>query len=423
MRDTPRLLSLPGRWLPLLILLAAALITLMLIKTRDQPQAQDAQIKRWNVNSLQLEPVTAAPELELYGQFEAPQLTRLSSALNADVQQILVHEGDRVAQGHLLLQLDPREAELQLRQRQAELAATEARIAAEHNRHRNDLRSLKLEQEVQALNEQRVSRAERLHQRTLLSQEQLDNTRLTTRQQALAIRARQQAITDHPNRLAQLNAERNRVQALVDNAELDLSRSRIRAPFNARILSIDTAVGNRVRSGDHLLTLYDIDRLQLRAQVPEQLLPTLRQAMTRDGDAPNGLPARASLNRQPITLSLDRLAARINAGQAGVDALFTLKDQSAQPVPGQTLSLRLQLPNQPGLYALPPSALYGNDRLYRLVDDDRLQAVRVQVVGQQHLDGQAPRLLISSAQLKPGDRVITTQLPNAIGGLPVRVVE
>ncbi|GAA0694740.1 hypothetical protein GCM10009104_22820 [Marinobacterium maritimum] len=423
MRDTPRRLSLPGRWLPLLILLAAALITFVLIKTKDQPEAQEAQIKRWNVNSLRLEPVTVAPELELYGQFEIPQLTQLSSALNADVQQIFVREGDRAERGSLLLQLDPREAELLLRQRKAELAAVEARIAAEHNRHRNDLRSLKLEQEVQALNEQRVSRAASLHERKLLSQEQLDNSHLTTRQQALAIRARQQSITDHPNRLAQLNAERDRAQALVDTAELDLSRSRIQAPFNARIVSIDSAVGNRTRPGDRLLSVYDLDRLQLRAQIPEQLLPTLRKAVNGQADTATRLSAHALINGEPVSLTLDRLAARINAGQAGVDALFSINDQSAQPVPGQTLNLRLQLPQQSGLYALPASALYGSDRLYRLVDDNRLQAVQVQVIGQQYPAGQAPRLLVSAAALKPGDRVITTQLPNAIGGLPVQVVE
>ncbi|GAA0792718.1 efflux RND transporter periplasmic adaptor subunit [Marinobacterium sediminicola] len=423
MRDTSRLLSLPSRWLPLAILLAAALITFVLIKTREQPQAQEAGVKRWNVNSIELTPISARPELKLYGQFEAPQLTRLSSALNADVQRIEVREGDRVQQHSLLLELDAREVELQLRQRQSELAAVEARIAAEHNRHRNDLRSLKLEQEVQALNEERVSRAERLHQRTLLSQEQLDNTRLTTRQQALAIRARQQAIADHPNRLAQLHAERDRAQALVDSAQLDLSRTRIQAPFNARIVSIDTAIGNRTRTGDRLLTLYDLDRLQLRAQVPEHLLPILRQGLDSQAGEAEKLSAHAMMQGTSVRLSLARLAARVNAGQAGVDALFTLMDTNVQAVPGQTLSLTLKLPEQSGLYALPPSALYGSNRIYRIVDDDRLQGIEVHLVGQHHPGGQPEQLLVSSAELKPGDRVITTQLPNAIGGLPVKVVE
>lgn len=413
MRDISRLPPGLRRWLPLLILLLAALVTFVLIKTKQEPAAREAQLKRWNVQVVQLQPISAHPELELYGQLEAPQLTRLSSALNADVHTLIAREGDTLAKGTPLLLLDPRETELQLRQRQAELASVAARIAAEHNRHRNDQRSLKLEQEVQVLNEDRVRRAESLHTRKLLSQEQLDNTRLTTRQQALAIRARQQAIADHPNRLAQLEAEQARIQALVDSAELDLSRTRILAPFNARVVSIDTAQGNRVRPGDRLLTLYDLDRLQLRAQVPEQLLPLLRSHLhtaaspkipddqgsslepinspepATSHEQANSLElkdslelkknpeltASAQLNGQPLNLQLDRLAARIGQGQAGVDALFSLHSPDTHPVPGQTLNLRLQLPLRSDLYALPPSALYGHDRLYRLAAENRLQAV------------------------------------------------
>ncbi|MBR9828290.1 MAG: biotin/lipoyl-binding protein [Oceanospirillales bacterium] len=418
MRDTPRFSPLIQRMLPLLVLLAAVLIAYILFKTRDQPQAQEAPLKRWNVTALSLQPVSAAPELELYGQIEAPQLTQLSSALNADVLTIEVREGDAVAAGELLLQLDPRESEFQLRQRQAEQAAIDARIAAEHNRQRNDLRSLQLEQEVQRLNEQRADRAERLRERNLLSQEQLDNTRLTTRQQALALQSRQQAIADHPHRLAQLTAEHQRAQALIDSAALELSRTRILAPFNGRIVSIDTAVGNRTRSGDLLLTLYDRDRLQLRAQIPESWLPTLRRAL-----AGTALHAHALIDDHPLLLELDQLAARIGPGQAGIDALFRLQDTQVAALPGQTFNVRLQLPAQDGLFALPPTALYGSDRLYRLVEDDRLQSVEVQIAGQrQHEDGHQ-EVLVSSTVLQPGDRIITTQLPNAIGGLPVRVVE
>lgn len=421
MRDRSRPSApLAQRLLPWLILLAATLITLILIQTRTQPQAREADLKRWNVQIRVLQPITAAPELALYGQIESPQLTRLSSALSADVQAIRVREGEHVDAGQLLLELDPREATLQLRQRQAELAAIEARLAAEHNRHRSDLRSLELEQQVQALNEQRVQRAERLFARQLLSQEQLDSTRLTTRQQALAIRARQQAIADHPHRLAQLEAERERALALLASAELELSRTRIQAPFSARIVSIDSAVGNRVRAGDALITLYDLQRLQLRAQVPQPLLARLQPLLA----AGTPLSARARLGEQPLTLTLERLAARVGSGQAGVDALFTLGATDTPPLPGQTLSLQLQLPPRSGLFALPPSALYGSDRVYRLVDDDRLEAVSVEVVGQRQPDADAPpELLVSSAALAAGDRIIITQLPNAIGGLPVQVVE
>lgn len=406
------------RLLPLIILLLAALATTALVQTRERPSAQETPLKRWHVAALAVTPISATPELTLYGQFEPPQITRLSSALSADVRRIAAVEGAFLPAGSLLLELDEREATLLLQQRRAELNAAKARIAAEHTRHRHDLQSLQLEQSVQALNDDRVKRAESLQARNLLSQEQLDSTRQTYRQQALTIEARRQMIADHPNRLAQLTAERDRLQSLVDSAELDLSRTRISAPFNARILSIETAVGNRVRPGDPLLTLYDSDRLQLRAQLPDSWRAQVALALH------NGpVFAQTYWAGEPVKLQLDRLAARVNPGQAGVDALFRLPERHTLLLPGQTLQLELQLPPRDNLFALPPEALYGTDLLYRLAADDRLEAVQVEVAGQRRQADGRHQLLVTSADLRSGDRVIITQLPNAIGGLPVKVVE
>lgn len=410
--------SLLHRLLPVLILAVAAAITSGLILTREQPQASAAPIKRWNVNATTLKPVTASPELSIYGQFEPPQTTRLSSAINADVLAIPAQEGQTLEAGALLLRLDERDLQLQLRQRQADLAAVDARIQAEYTRHRHDLKALKLEQDVQTLNRDRVQRAESLHQKNLLSQEQLDSTRQTARQQALAIENRRQSIDDHPNRLAQLKAERERLQSLVEASELDLARARIRAPFNARVLEINTSVGNRVRPGDPLITLYDLDRIQLRAQLPDHWRDRLTEAQHKAE-----LVAQARLNGQHYQLRLERLAARINTGQAGLDALFSVPPALKTPLPGQTLELQLQLPPRPGLFALPPEALYGSDRVYRLAEEDRLESVTVEVAGKRRNADGRQQVLLASPELKAGDLVITTQLPNAIGGLPVRVVE
>ncbi len=412
---TPRLLK---RLLPVLILAVAVLITFTLVKTRQSPAAQEPSIKRWNVTAIELEATRASPELTLYGQFEPPQTTHLSSALNADVSRIQASEGETLGKGSLLLELDAREVSLQLRQRQADLAAIDARIAAENIRYQHDRSSLKLEQDVQALNQDRVARSESLQQRNLLSQEQLDSNRQTLRQQALAIEARRQAIADHPNRLAQLEAERERLLSQIELTELDLERTRILAPFNARVLSIETAVGNRVRPGDRLISLYDVDRLQLRAQVPDHWREQLSQAL-----AQGSVEAEAELNGQPVQLELRRLAARINPGQAGVDALFSLPASNLPPLPGQTLAIRLLLPVQEGLFALPPEALYGTDRVYRLAEEDRLQSIPVELTGQRRLPSGQQQVLVRAESLKNGDRIITTQLPNAIGGLPVKVVD
>ena len=68
---------------------------------------------------------------------------------------------------------------------------------------------------------------------------------------------RQNNLNDHPNRLAQLQASAAQSQAQLDFAELDLERTVINAPFDGRILNVNTAVGNRARNGDQVVTLYN----------------------------------------------------------------------------------------------------------------------------------------------------------------------
>ena len=71
---------------------------------------------------------------------------------------------------------------------------------------------------------------------------------------------------------------------------------------------------------------------------------------------------------------------------------------------------------------LPYEAIYGTDRIYRL-EGERMRTLQVERVGEQRgLDGSA-RVLVRSPELKAGDEIVITQLPNAMDGLRVRVAE
>jgi hypothetical protein len=121
-------------------------------------------------------------------------------------------------------------------------------------------------------------------------------------------------------------------------------------------------------------------------------------------------------------LRLSRLASEVDKGKSGVDALFEIEDGKFAPEPGRTLSLTLTLPAQDNIIAIPPLALYGTDRVYR-VNDGKLEAVTVNRVGDTRATNNQPWVLVTSEQLSEGDKIITTQLPNAITGLPVKAME
>lgn len=404
------------KWLlPLLFILLAVAIFAYMRATKPQAPSKPAQEKLWAVSVMEAQPAAYQPELTLYGKVETPRMSTLSASVTADVLAVNTDEGDAFEHEALLIQLDERDSRLLLAQRSADLAAIDAQIDAEKVRHSANLKALTLEKNLLALTQKSVERYENLAKRSVASQNQLDEARRSYQQQALALNARQEAINDHPNRLRQLEANRQRAQALLDAAQLDLERCQIRPRYTGRVARLHVAPGDRVRSGDPLITLYGLERLEVRAQIPAKALPALRAAIA------SGEPLHASalLDQQPLELTLQRLAAEVDGARAGVDAFFSLSSDSRLPEPGRALALNLKLPEQPQLLALPPQALYGLDRIYRITDG-RLDAVSVERIGDVTLPEGEARVLVRSDSILAGDRIVTTQLPNAIAGLKVK---
>jgi multidrug efflux pump subunit AcrA (membrane-fusion protein) len=406
-------------WILPLIALAAAIGIFMALKS-SKPQAPSRPVveKTWSVQTQKVSFSSIRPEVVLYGQVESVKMTQLSSSVTAFVEAVTSKEGQRVEKGDLLVKLDPRDTQLIVRQREADLLSIDARISAASIQNNADKKALNIEKKLYALANKSVSRYQNLSKRKVSSDDQLDTARKNLQQQALALNNREQAINAFPSVYAQLKAEQEKIKALRDSALLDLKRTSITAPFEARISSITTATGDRVKSGDPLITLYDPTQLQLRSQVPSKILPWVRQGLLDN----KSLTASAVIDKQTIALQLSHLASSVSNGNTGVDALLQFTPEQFIPEPGRTLSLTLLLPAVDNVIAIPPSALYGTDRLYR-VRDAKLESVIINKVGDAHDASGSPLILIQPGDLHEGDLFITTQLPNAISGLPVKMTE
>ena len=397
-----------------LLLLSAAIMTLMaLIATKPGATAKPPQERSWSVDTATVEPGPHHPTLRLYGRVESPRTAMLTAALTADVLSVPVHEGQDIKRGETLLTLDPRDLELELTQRQADVAQLQAQIDSENTRFQSDQRALEQEQTLLELNQQALDRATTLKRRKLGSDSELDQSRQDLVRQQLALNPRQQAIDDHPARLAQLQARLDRARALRDETTLQLQRCTLQAPFDGRIAEVMVSPGSRVRGGEQLLEVYDTDALEIRAQIPEAQVAALRRGLAEFGS----LPARATLDGSPLTLRLTRLAGRVDPGRGGIEALFQLHGGELAPRLGRFIDLTLELPALDHAILLSGSALYGTHRVYQVVDE-RLVAVDVERLGSIS-DADETRFLVRSDALQAGDQILITQLANAIAGLKV----
>ncbi len=202
----------------------------------------------------------------------------VTAQLTALVDAVLHDVGASVEKGKLLVRLDDANARLALAQAKASLAALDAQV---------------LEASLRAEN------AEELLERNFISDEEL-----VARRAALAV--------------VQANREAQRVA--VEAAELDLSRTRIRAPFDAVIIDRHAQVGGYVQPGTALLTLSQQDGREVDAEIDARYRDSLTVGTVATFDSRD--------NRWAIRL--ERLSSVVDPASRTVRGRFSFVDGEAE---------------------------------------------------------------------------------------------
>ncbi|MCP5162656.1 MAG: HlyD family efflux transporter periplasmic adaptor subunit [Hahellaceae bacterium] len=381
--------------------------------TQSVPVKAEKTEKAWPVDIQRVLAATETPQITLLGAVESPFSSTLSAVVSADVLETPKLEGIQVRKGDLLVRLDDKEIVLLLEQREADVLDLNAKVNSEIARHQANIEGLEGQKALLKLAENAVRREQKLSQSNVSSAAKIDQAQQSLETVRLNYIAKQLDVQDHPHRLAQLQAQLTRAKASVAQTRLDLSRTRIQAPYDGTITQLLVSPGERVRVGDKLVEMYDTEQAEIRAQIPERWVQNLSQALMA-GQQPL---AQLQAPYNGIGLTLIRLSGEVNSGTGGVDGLFRITSPDAGLIRGKTVNLTLNLPPIHQVYRLPISALYGTNRIYRL-KDERLDALDIEVLGR-NLEQEQQQILFTCATLKDQDQVITTQLPNAINGLKV----
>lgn len=402
--------------LPLIFLLSGIGAFAYLKLTKAEQPSMEIRERVWRVKVLEAQPATLAPSLTLYGRVENPQVLKAAAPAEAVVQRVLAKEGQAVAAGQLLLELDPRDFQPRLEQALADVTQLEAELSAERQRHDSDRQALQREREILQLARAEVQRAERLQQKNLGSESALDQARQEAARQALVVINRELAISNHDSRVRQLEARLLRARAELEQRQLELDRSRVEAPFSGLVSRLAVAPGDRVRKADVMLELYDPRALEVRARIPAPYRDELHQSLTQ------GLPilGLTGLGDGEVRLRLERLSGA--ADPRGIDGLFRIDKGLHGLRLGEMLQFRLQRPPQDNALSLPYQSLYGGDRVY-LLEEGRMRAARIQPLGNLIDDQGEERLLVASGEIHAGDQVVITHLPNAVTGLRAEAVD
>jgi len=399
---------------PVLVVCTTIALLFLMKLFQPEPKVIVQQEKTWVVNTQVLLDGEQSPQVRMFAHIESPYTSVLTSAISADVQSLQVREGQHVLKGQPLIVLDETDVQLAFEQHFANNAEIEASIVLENNRYKNDLVALKLEKSLESLAETKLAREKKTSKTNLTSKSSLDLQKQALYQQNLSLDKRQLDVKNHSARLAQLEAKRMRSQALLRQAEIDVQRAIVIAPFDGVVLETSVSPGERVRVGEKLLEIYATEQVELRAQLPQKYIAVIKKSLRNDVI----LTAMIKTTAGDFFVDLDRVSGVVAQSGSGVDALFKLPNEWVNAFTiGETVGLTLSLPAVQHVFSVPVSAIYGTDRIYRVIDN-RLQSISIEVVGNQFA-GNKQLVLVKSDTLQAGDEIITTQLPHAINGLKI----
>ena len=379
--------------LPVLVLAVAGYATVTMIRNRPAPETHQAAILLPLVETMQ----TGYSDITLSVFAEGTVSPRTVSELTPEVSGRVIEVAESLVvggffeQGDVLLRIDSREYELAIIRAQAAIAQSKLRLETE-----------------------RQESAVAMEEWELLG---------TGPPTPLAIREPQ---------IAEALAALASAEAALQQAEYDLERTVVQAPFAGRVRQKRIDVGQFVARGNSIATLYAVDAAEVRLPIPDSELAFLNLPFVYRGDelaigSVRGpkvvLRAEFAGRRHEWRGTIVRTEGEIDPRTRMVYAIARIEDPYA----------RGKSPNRPPLavgmfveaeitgrsfgrvMVLPRTVLRGVDRVLIVDETDQIRFRQVEL-----LRLERDRILVKSG-IEENDRIIFSPLENAVDGMRVQV--
>jgi membrane fusion protein, multidrug efflux system len=340
----------PGARRRLLLWIAAGVVVvggiaagLMLARTADGKGKKKSDKETPTASPVELTEVrrgSVSTWLQTTSTLEARNSASLVARRQGEVVQIVAEEGQWVKKGQLLTRLDD----------------TEARLAVQ----RNELAAQMARRELE--------RGKQLHEKSYLSQRELDD----------------------------LEWKRRSADVALDEARFALGQTRLVAPFAGRVTERLVNLGETVGAGKECFRLQDFDPILARVYFPERDLSRVRV----------GQSATVTLESYPGREFRARVALVnpvVDRGNGTVKVTLEVRDPSSLLRPGNFARVRIRTGEFGDVVVLPRRAMVqedGEDFVF-VAHRDTVARVRVHVGA---ISGDTAQVL---AGIAPGDSVVT----------------
>ncbi len=320
---------------------------------------------------VQLTPRLLASELVLPGSVQAVSQATVRSKLSAEVKRVRVREGERVAAGRVIVELDTAQLKVQLAERTAMLESAKAQLAQTERTRQTNAQLVK---------------------QNFISQNAFDTADSAHRAQAAAVAAAQ--------------AQLAQTMLLLDDAV-------VRAPIAGIIAKRYVQPGEKVPFDAPLAAIVDLSQLEVQTQAPVSDVALLERGTKADVEI-EGLSGRMFAGR------VDRINPSTEPGTRTINVYVTLANENSLLKSGMFARVRLQVRQDGQVPSLPMAAVQsdaGQSVVWTIADGKLVK--RAVTLGRR--DERAQLVEVVSG-LAPEDQVIATKFDNLRDGLAARIV-
>ncbi|WP_420396761.1 efflux RND transporter periplasmic adaptor subunit [Nioella sp.] len=357
----------------------------------------------------------ATPVLTAFGEINSRRTLELRAPAAGTVLELAdgFENGGEVAEGALLLRIDPAEAQsaldvtaTDLREAANTLAEAEAAVELA----REDVEAARTQAE---LRDRALIRQQDLLERGVGSAATVETAELAAASAHQAVLSRRQALAQAEAQLDQAGTALERRRIALAEAERVLAETELRAEFAGVLADVTVVQGRLVNRNEQVATLIDAQALEVSFRVS-----TAQYARLLDEDG--------RLPRADVTVVLDVLGIDVTAparltresgaveeGQSG-RLLFAELLETRGFRAGDFVTVRLHEPELQQVAILPATALDAEGRLLVLGEEDRLEEMQVTL-----LRRQGDNVIIRAPPHLEGVEVVSARSPSLGAGIRV----
>lgn len=418
------------------ILLAVGVLVFV-INQKQSPERKPPAEETRHVRVIEVAPVTLIPRVIGFGEVQPGKVWNAIAQVSGEITYVHseLKKGAIMQAGTEIIRISAVDYELAIKEAEANIRSGEAKLKELDVSKQNTNLSLEIEERALTVRETELKRKQDLVKRGTTSQSAVDQEFRDTLSQRKKVQDLKNTLNLIPTQIAVQQEQVNVYQASLEKARLNLERTHIRLPFNARVAEVNVETTQYAQTGATLAIADSMETAEIEAQIAVDQFRMLAEAVAGDSQPQN---IGASTFKRVVEQMGFALTVRLGSGAdaiewparfarisdaidpktrtigviAAVDGAYSKAIPGKRPPLTKGMFVEIEIRAKPltERIVIPRSAIH-NNHVYIQNAENRLVIKPVDI---QLYQGD---LAAPSAGISVGDRVVVSDLSPAIDGM------